>query len=119
MTKSKKKPGAKKGNKNALKHGLYSQFILETDVAGLKDMSDKNIASEIAMARVNLSNAMKELRAAPSAAKKLEWNFAAHYWLETVIDAILRSREQQQTAAVVWDNLLEAVRSANDRQGVR
>lgn len=114
-----KKPGGKPGNKNALKHGLYSRFILNTDVAGLEIMSEKSIADEIAMARVNFSNAMQELNQATSSAKKLDWNFAAHYWLETVINAVLRSKEQSQAASVVWTSFQEAIRAANDKQGVR
>ena len=111
-----KTKGARPGNKNALKNGLYSQFILSTDVAGLKDMSDKTVKSEIAMARVNMKNAMKEKEKTKEAKEKLAWDFASHYWLETVIDAILRSKEQSQTVAVVWDTLLDAVRAANDKQ---
>jgi hypothetical protein len=113
------KSGAKPGNRNALKHGLYSEFIIFSEIAGLKDMSDKTITDEIAMARVNFKNAMQQANQAGDSKAKLSWDFASHYWMETIINAILRSKEQEQTAAVVWDTFIAAIRAANDRQQVR
>jgi hypothetical protein len=113
------KKGARPGNKNALKHGLYSEFIILSDIAGLKDMSEKSITDEIAMARVNFKNAMNQYNRAEDNKTKLSWDFASHYWMETVINAILRSKEQDQTADVVWETFIDAIRAANDRQQVR
>jgi hypothetical protein len=110
--------GGQKKNKNAVKHGIYSQFIILKDAAVLKGMSDKSLASDLAMARVMFVKAMKE-REQSEGKSLLAWDFACHYWLETIINAKLRIKETEQQAVTVWDTITEAMRAANDRQGVK
>jgi hypothetical protein len=125
MTKSKPCPersrrvGAPRKNKNALKHGIYSHFIVLADAAAMNGMSDKSPAHELSMARVLFAKAMKERAATNDAKQRLGWDFACHYWLQLIIDTKLRIKETEQTAVTVWDTFIEAIRAANDRQGVK
>lgn len=48
--------GAPKGNKNALKHGLYAKEISEEDQKELRKMPPKDFEHEIRMMRVAIKN---------------------------------------------------------------
>ena len=116
---SPRKSGAQPHNKNALKHGIYSHFILLRDDAEMKGMSDENPKDDLAMARVNFVNAMKERIAAVDTKDKLSWDFASHYWMETIISLKFRPKETEQVKGTLFESLIDAFRAANDRQKVR
>jgi hypothetical protein len=118
-----KKPGAKrggkKGNKNALKHGIYSQFITIADDKRLKGMSSKDQKDDLAMACVNFKMAMEERTNTRDIKEKQSWDFIAHYWFESIQNIKSRSELKQEAVTEVWTTFVEAVRAANDRQGVK
>ena len=112
-----RKKGAQPKNKNALRHGIYSQFISLADDKAMTGMSDKSTKSELAQARMNYKNAMLKRSKTKDTKDYLACDFACHYWLETIINAKIRAKETEQTAPIVWDTLMNAVLAANDRQG--
>ncbi len=114
---SPRKRGAPKKNKNALKHGIYSQFITLGDDKTMKGMSDNNSKDDLAFARVSLKKAAEKRANATDTKDYLALDFACHYWLDTIINAKIRSKEIEQSIPTVWNSLIEAVRAANDRQG--
>jgi hypothetical protein len=118
MTTSRKR-GAPAKNKNALKHGIYTQFILLADEQAMKNMSDKNLKDELTITRVRFVEALKERNKSKSVKKKLGWDFATHYWLEMIINIKTKAEAKEEAGKEVWTSLLEAVRRSNDRQGVR
>jgi len=48
--------------------------------------------------------------------EKLGWDFASHYWLDTVINTKNRNIERRQVVVEVWDTFIDAIRAANDKQ---
>ena len=117
MTKSSRKPGGQTKNKNALKHGIYAQFVTLAEDSAMKGMSDKSTKTELAQARINYRNAMLKRSKTVDTKDYLACDFACHYWLETIIDAKIRAKETEQTAIAVWDTFIDAIRAANDKQG--
>jgi hypothetical protein len=114
-----RKRGGQPFNRNALKHSIFSQFILLEEQACMDGSSKMVSRDSLAMAVVCFKKAMEERLAASDAKEKLSWDYACHYWLEAVINANARNKEYEQVMATIWDNLFDAVRAANDRQGVK
>ncbi|MCX6038362.1 MAG: hypothetical protein NTW99_10830 [Chloroflexi bacterium] len=114
-----RKQGAQPRNKNALKHGIYAQFVTLSDDKSMVGMSDKSTKCELTQARINYRNAMQQRSKTTDTKDYLACDFACHYWLETIIDAKLRAKEAQETGVVVFDTFIDAIRAANDRQGVK
>lgn len=120
MTKPiRKKKGGQPKNNNAVTNGIYAQFITLKDTALIKGMSNKSIKDELSIARVNFKKSMDKRDRTADDKGYLAFDFAAHYWLETIINAKLRSAEAEQTAIVVYDSLIAAMRAANDKQAVK
>ncbi len=111
-----RKRGAQPKNINSLRHGIYSKFVTVADVSAMQGMSDHSLEDDLALARVQLVNAIDHRQDAEDSKTKLSWDLAAHYWLELIITAKLRNRDIEQAAGVVWTSLIEAVRAANDKQ---
>jgi len=114
-----RKPGASKGNKNALKHGIYSRFVSLADASQLAGMSDKDPKDELTIARINFKHAMQLRDSIADQKEKLPWDMAAHYWLDSIINAKIRSKELEQTGMDVWTTLIDATRASNDLQGIK
>lgn len=53
--------GAPKGNKNALKHGIYSKLFTDSEINEAKEMQG-SIENELAIARLQLLNLLKIMR---------------------------------------------------------
>ena len=116
---SKRKPGAPPGNKNALKHGIFSRFITLADDQSMQAMSAEDRKDDLAMARVAFKLAWEKRLAASTTKEQLAWDFCAHYWLQTIDDLKVIAEEKAGTETEVWDSFMEAIRRANDRQGVK
>lgn len=116
---TKKRPGAQPKNRNALKHGIYSQFIEPRDITAMRGMSDRSNKDELAMARVGFKRAMLERLAASDTKDKQSWEVLCQTWLNLVITAKSKAIEQEQTHTTVWDTFLDAIRAANDKQGLK
>jgi hypothetical protein len=116
---SSRKSGAQPHNKNALKHGIYSQFILLRDDADMKGMSSGDLKDELYMARVNFIASMHKRALAEDLKDWLSADFSAHYWFESIVNLKSKAMERQEAAATVWDDFMEAMREANDKQNVR
>lgn len=118
----------KKGNKNALKHGIFSKFtaVIDTDDQLEKMSTDKNTA-ELAYARARLAAAQKELDNAGAKYKtpagiwidpKIQWDAACRHWTEIIGRLINNNVNKGETETMVFESLMEAVRAANDKQKV-
>ena len=112
-----KKKGAQPRNRNALKHGIYSQFNSPRDVTSMRGMSDKSNKDELAMARVGFQSAMIERLAAVETKEQIAWDMCCQAWLNLVINAKAKAIEQEQSQTTIWDTFMDAVRAANDKQG--
>jgi hypothetical protein len=61
----KKKPGAKPGNKNALKHGIYSAAFKAAEVRFLDTMPKVDLLAEVDLIRVMKSRFLESAQASP------------------------------------------------------
>lgn len=78
-------PG-KKGNKNALKHGLYAKNFTDQDRKDLKYMSDDDLRFEIAACRLAFSKIMLDISAVhPDLEKSIPQLHAAGIVLNTLV----------------------------------
>lgn len=109
---------AKKGNKNALKHGIYAKFIAVVDDEEMAGMSDDSPRDELALARVRLKAALEVCKDAKDIKDKLSWDYACRHWTEIIAGMKARNVEKRQTENAVFTTLLDAVRAANDKQHV-
>lgn len=114
-----RKKGAQPKNTNALKHGIYAQFVSLSDDKAMTGMSDKSTKSELSQARMNYKNAMLQRSKTTDTKDYLSCDFACHYWLETIINAKLSAKEAHETGVIVFDTFIDAIRAANDSQGVK
>ncbi len=111
--------GAQPGCRNALKHGIYSHFITLADDSDLHDMADDNTQDELNLARMCLAKALNEKESAINPKEKLAWDFASHYWLDTIIIIKIKNMERKQVVVEVWDTFIDAIRAANDKQVIK
>ncbi len=114
-----RKPGGQPSNHNALKNGIYAQFITLADDIDMDGMPDDNLNNELNLARLNLTKALTERDEAKTSKEKLAWDFASHYWLDTVIHIKIKNMERKETAIEVWDSYIDAIRAANDKQVIK
>ncbi|MFA5874238.1 MAG: hypothetical protein WC832_09740 [Anaerolineales bacterium] len=114
-----RKPGGQPSNHNALKNGIYAQFITLADDIDMDGMPDDNLNNELNLARLNLTKALTEKDSAKTTKEKLAWDFASHYWLDTVIHIKIKNMERKQTVVEVWDSYIDAIRAANDKQVIK
>jgi hypothetical protein len=107
---------AKKGNKNALKHGIYSKFIRIIDDKEMADMkADQNI-DELANARVMLADATNRRENAPDDKERIGWDYACRHWTEIIGTLTNQNKVTGQQEIQIFESLFEAVRAANDKQ---
>ena len=116
---SPRKRGAQKGNKNAIKHGIFAKFISSDDDQAMEAMSPDDRKDELAMARIGLKSAWEERIAASDTKDKLAWDFSTHYWLELINTLKSATEEKMEAEADAWDSFIDAIQAANDRQHVK
>ena len=114
---SARKRGAQKGNKNAIKHGIFARFISSDDDQAMEAMSPDDRKDELAMARIGLKSAWEERIAASETKEKLAWDFSTHYWLELINTLKSATAEKEEAEVEIWETFKDALRRANDRQG--
>ena len=110
---------APKGNKHAFKHGIYSNFIAAIDDEQMLDMVFDSNKDEIAYARVRLASAQRALDSTSTPDDQFKWDQACRHWTEIIITAISNTANRRETEIVIYETILDAVRRANDRQGVK
>jgi hypothetical protein len=116
---STRKSGGQPGNHNALKNGIYAQFITLADELEMMNMPEDDILDELNLARLYLTKALQERDSAKTVKERLAWDFASHYWLDTVIHIKIKNMERKETAVEVWDSYIDAIRNANDKQVIK
>lgn len=111
---------ARKGNKNALKHGIFSKRIAVVEhLDGLDEMSSDNNSAELAHARAMLADASDRRNGSKNDDDRIRWDYACRHWSEVIDAMIYRNINKGATEVMIFESLLEAVRAANDKQGVR
>ena len=111
---------AKKGNKNALKHGIFAKRIaVVADIKELDSMSNDSNEAELALARAMLADALDKRKSASGDDLRLKWDYACRHWSEVVDTMIYRNLNKGETELMIFTTLIEAVRAANDKQRVR
>ena len=116
---SPRKRGAQKGNKNAIKHGIFAKFISPDDDQAMEAMSPDDRKDELAMARIGLKLAWEERTSASDTKEKLAWDFSTHYWLELINTLKSATEEKMEAEVDAWDSFIDAIQAANDRQHVK
>ena len=123
---TKKKPpssgkhGAKPGNTNALKHGIFARRIrVVANIAELDTMSNDSNTAELAHARAMLADASDRRNDASDDETRIKWDYACRHWSEVIDGMIFRNANKGETELMIFSTLLEAVRAANDKQRVQ
>ena len=114
-----RKPGGQPGSHNALKNGIYAHFITLSEDIEMLGMTNDDTIDELNLARLYLTKALNERDEAKTSKEKLAWDFASHYWLDTVIHIKIKNMERKQTVVEVWDTFIDAIRAANDKQVIK
>lgn len=118
--KNNRKKGAQKGNKNALKHGIFASRIkIIANIEELDTMSNDSNEAELALARVMLADALDKRADAADSKEKLQWDYACRHWTEVIDGMIFRNINKSETEVMIFTSLIDAVRAANDKQGVK
>ena len=111
---------AKKGNKNALKHGIFSKRIAVIEnIEGLDAMLNNENFAELAHARAMLADSSDRRAKAKDDEERVRWDYACRHWSEVVDNMIYRNKNTSSTELLIFETLLEAVRAANDKQKVK
>jgi hypothetical protein len=110
----------RKGNKNALKHGIFSKRIAVVEnIEELDRMSNDSNTAELAHARAMLADASDRRYKSATDADRLQWDYACRHWSEVISNMIYRNVNKGETEVMVFESLLQAVRAANDKQKVQ
>ena len=109
----------KKGNRNAVKHGIYSKHITQVDSDQLETMKQDSNTDELALARSRLADAINRRDTAQDEDMRLKWDYAARHWTEIIDGMIARNIQKGETETTIFQSLLDAVRTANDKQHVK
>lgn len=119
MTKAKSNRGGQKGNKNAVKHGIYAKFIAVADTENaLDEMKNDSNNAELALARTRLADATQRREDAKDDKERLAWDYACRHWTEIIDGMIYRNVNKGETQTMIFNSLLDAIRAANDKQNV-
>jgi hypothetical protein len=108
-------PG-KKGNKNALKHGIYSKFIRVVDDREMAEMGISENKDEIANARVQLAEAQQRKKDAKDSDEYWKADYACRHWTEIIGNLTNQNRVTGEQEIQIFESLFEAVRASNDKQ---
>ena len=110
----------KKGNKNALKHGIFSKRIaVVADIEELEGMSNDSNEAELAHARAMLADSSDRRNQALTNNDRIQWDYACRHWSEVIDGMIYRNLNKGETELMIFTNLIDAVRAANDKQNVK
>ena len=118
----KRRKGGQKGNRNALKHGIYSRYIAVQDKEEMAGMTDKGHSDELAMARVRLVNAMEEYKMAKEKGDRVamvNWDNSIRKHLDSITTIKSHILMERETEECVWTTIMEALRATNDREQVK
>jgi hypothetical protein len=110
---------AKKGNKNALKHGIYSKFIAVVDDEFLDAMPVDDTKQEIKLARARVVDRLTRSENSGDPEFDLKYDAGARHYLEIAINAIERNRERRATEKMRFVSLMDAMRAENVKQNVK
>lgn len=118
----KRKRGGQPGNRNAMKHGIYTRFIAVKDDVEMAEMSNRDTGDELALARVRLVNAMEEYAKAVERRDPngmTNWDSSVLRHLDMITSVKLRGIDERESETCLWESIMEALKAANDRQKVR
>lgn len=109
--------GAPNGNTNALKHGIYSQYISVSEEAGIQVMpADKN-QDELALARVRLATCIqKQLECPPG--RWLDYERIIAYYLRIIVSLTHKNAILGQDRRTAYVTVMEMISEINQEQGV-
>jgi hypothetical protein len=109
--------GGQPGNKNRLKHGLYSKQVSQEDSAELESMSLDRTEHELALARVRLKTCIeKQLTAAPE--DWLSYERAITHYLRLIASLIQKNAESDGPGDAFM-TVMEMIRQVNEEDHVK
>ena len=111
-------PG-KRGNTNALKHGLYSKHISIQDDIELIPMSGDQNPDELALARVSLAHVLDKRAASKTDDDYLRWDAAAAQWLNRINNMTEHNAIMGKDSRTAFVTILEYIRVANAAQHLK
>ena len=109
--------GAKPGNKNALKHGLYAKHIPPELIPELKAMPTDEHYMELMASRVIAAACFKVFMECVDPETKMKYSSYVNDWINTVANLIQKQALLKGDAPVLQD-LWDAIRKANRIDGI-
>jgi hypothetical protein len=97
--------------------GIYSPFISEQDASDLEQMKTNGEENELAYARTRLKAAQQAMLEAADDDLALKWDKACRGWLQIILGTIDRLASRSK-AASIFQSLFDALRAANDKDGL-
>lgn len=105
----------KKGNTNALKHGIFAKRIAVIDnVEGIENMKADDNGAELAHARAMLADC-SDKRQTATGEEKLKWDYACRHWSEVIDSMTNHNANRGESEVMIFETLLDAMRAANDK----
>lgn len=109
----------RKGNKNALKHGLYSKHISVVDDDQLLPMSATSNADELALARVRLDAVLLKQKSAIVPADWLSYENAIISLISQISGMVHANAVLGKDQHAVFVSVLDMIRVVNNKQNVK
>jgi hypothetical protein len=109
----------KKGNKNALKHGLYSKHISVIDDVELLPMSGTSNADELALARVRLDTCLLKQKSATKREDWLAYENAIIALISQIAGMVHANAVLGKDQRAAFVSILDMIRVTNDKQDVK
>jgi len=110
--------GAPLGNTNALKHGLYAQYISVSEEADLENMPPDKNAEELAIARVCLKRCLEKQAAAASPEQWLDYDKQIAHYLRIIMALIHKNALLGMDKRAAYVTVMEMIAEVNKEQGV-
>jgi hypothetical protein len=109
--------GAPPGNTNALKHGIYSQYISLSEDQELDPMPPDKNQDELALARVRLKNCLEKQQACPPD-QWLDYERIITYYLRLIVSLTHKNALLGRDRRTAYVTVMEMIQQVNEEQDV-
>ena len=110
--------GGQPGNKNRLKHGLYSKQISPEETRELESMPLDMSEFELALARVRLKTCLERQQTAPPE-NWLSYERAIAHYLRLITSLTYRNAVFHRDDKTAFSTVMEMIRQVNEEQNVK
>jgi len=113
-----RKRGAPFGNTNALKHGLYSEYISAKEKTDLEDMPPDKNAEELGIARICLKRCLQKQATAASPEQWLDYDKQIAHYLRIIMALTHKNALLGMDKRAAYVTVMEMIAEVNEEQGV-